>query len=184
MKRKKYLVHPSSQLKYIAMSVLPALVMGTFCIYFLIKSGELIFRIEKEKLLIETFSFNQTIQQLERTDDSKQIIGKIKGLQHELQALQNILKITYFDALKEWQATKIQVFVTLIIFLMLIGWISLLYSHRIAGPFYRIIRCIDMLAEGKDVALIQFRNPDEFKEVAAHLEKLRQSLKKKGMLKD
>ena len=59
-----------------------------------------------------------------------------------------------------------------------------MFSHRIAGPLYRIRTCVDMLAEGKNMAPIRLRKRDEFKELAASLENLRSALKDKGLLED
>ncbi len=46
-KRTTYFVHPSIQLKYMALSILPALVVSLFCIHLLINSAELVLNIEK-----------------------------------------------------------------------------------------------------------------------------------------
>ncbi len=67
--------------------------------------------------------------------------------------------------------------------LLFVGAISLLYSHRIAGPIIRLKNYIALFSEGKDVPNIQIRHYDEFKELADSLEKLRNNLKSKGVLK-
>ncbi len=89
----------------------------------------------------------------------------------------------YFGTLKLWAETKIVLFLFLAIAIFLVGFIALLFSHRIAGPIHRLRKLAEMLAEGKNVPPVKFRNYDEFKEVAAAFEKLRNSLKAKGMLK-
>jgi spore maturation protein SpmB len=43
-KRTKYFIHPSSQGAYIALSILPALIMSLYFTYFLISSGELVLK--------------------------------------------------------------------------------------------------------------------------------------------
>ena len=62
------------------------------------------------------------------------------------------------------------------------GPLSLVYSHRIAGTLYRIRRCVDMLAEGKNRCPIPLGKHDESKKLAASLDKLRAALKEKGFL--
>lgn len=66
--------------------------------------------------------------------------------------------------------------------LLLVGLLSLLYSHRIAGPLFRIISCVDMLVEGKDIPPIRLRDNDQFKDLAESLDKLRIHLKDAGLL--
>lgn len=181
--RRKYFIHPSSQLKYIAMSVLPALLTSVFCIYFLVRTGELALQAERAKLSVEITSFNSTIQELKTEQYPKPVIDKIQKLKKELISLNNILSVSYFDTLTEWNKTKALMFVGLFFILIFVGAISLLYSHRIAGPIVRLKNYIDLFSEGKDVPNIQIRHYDEFKELADSLENLRSSLKSKGILK-
>jgi methyl-accepting chemotaxis protein len=182
--RKKYFIHSSSQLKYIAMSILPAFLMSVFCTFFILKSGEYILEREKYKLFIEFSSFNQTIKSLDRDRQyTPEIKEKIRKLQGELRSVEDILTITYFDTIREWEKTKRTIFIVLPIVLFLLGVIALIYSHRFAGPVLRLRESLDMLAEGKDVSFFKFRSYDEFKELAASFERLRKSLKDKGVIK-
>ncbi|MFA5362438.1 MAG: hypothetical protein WC335_04225 [Candidatus Omnitrophota bacterium] len=182
--RMKYLIHSSSQLKYIAMSVLPAFLMSIFCTFFILKSGEYIIEREKYKLFIELSSFNRTIENLEKDKQyTPEVKEKIKKLQAELRSIEDILKVTYFDTLKEWEKTRISIFVVLPIVLLFLGGIALLYSHRVAGPLFRLRKSLDRLAEGKNVGAFKFRAYDEFKELAVSFERLRKSLKDKGVVK-
>ena len=182
IRRRRYFIHPSSQFKYIAMSVLPALVMSIFCIYFLIKTGELLLQKEKGKLTLQVSSIDETLRQLEKENYPKGAIEKIEILKKKLLIFKDILGIKYFAYLEEWAKTKMALLTVLAMVLVCVGIISLLFSHRIAGPIYRIRKSIDMLSEGKDIPPVQLRKYDEFKELAASLEKLRKILKEKGFL--
>lgn len=51
---------------------------------------------------------------------------------------------------------------------------GLLYSHRIAGPVYRIKNTIDEVLEGKSPAVIVLRKHDELKDLAMSLNRLLQ----------
>jgi len=183
IKRKRYFIHPSSQLKYIEMAVLPALVLSLFCIYFLIKNGEMFLAREKTQLSVEVSYLNNTIQQLNRENYPPETINKIEVLKKRLSNLAYNLEKEYFGNLKLWVETKMALFIFLAIVIFSAGFIALLFSHRIAGPIYRLKKLAEMLAEGKDIPPVKFRNYDEFKEVAEAFEKLRKSLKAKGMLK-
>ena len=183
MIRKHFFVHTSSQLKYIAMSVLPAFLMSVFCTFFVFKSGQFIIEREKYKLFIEISSFNQTIKDLENEHYTPETKEKIQKLQQELRSIQDVLKITYFDTIREWEKTKTIILIILPVVLVILGFIALIYSHRVAGPLLRLRKSMDMLAEGKDVQVFRFRDYDEFKELAISFERLRKSLKDKGILK-
>ena len=182
--RRKYFIHSSSQLKYIAMSVLPAFIMSIFCTFFVLKSGQYIIEREKYKLFIQISSFNQTIKNLEKDQQyTPEVKEKIKKLQVELRSIEDILKITYLDTIKEWEKTKLTIFIVLPLVLAILGFIALIYSHRVAGPLFRLRKSLDTLAEGKDVPSFKFRAYDEFKELAVSFERLRKSLKDKGAVK-
>jgi HAMP domain-containing protein len=181
-KRKKYLIHPSSQLKYIALSIMPALLMSLYCTYAMIQGGELVLRAAKEKPLVPVYSIRQTIVALETEGYTKDTATKVARLRSELNSLKGILETTYVDTLTQWNDTKRNILVVLFAVLLFVGLLSLLYSHRIAGPLFRIRTCVDALSQGKDIPPIRLRKHDEFKELAASLDKLRRNLKDKGLL--
>jgi sensor histidine kinase YesM len=61
-------------------------------------------------------------------------------------------------------------FVIPILFVM--AAVTIIFSHRIAGPIYRIERTLDELIEGQDVARIHLRRGDELKGLAGRMNKL------------
>ncbi len=77
---------------------------------------------------------------------------------------------------------KVAIFAGLFGVFVCTALLSLSYSHRIVGPLFRIRRYIDMLPEDIDVLPIQIRKHDEFRGLAASLEKLRRNLKNRGLL--
>lgn len=182
-KRRKYFIHPSSQLKYIAFSVLPALIMSLFCTYMLIQGGELVLEVAKEKPLIPVYAMKQMINTLEKDGYSKDTAPMAEKLKGQLDMLRNTLEAAYSDTLTQWDRIKRFIFVILFCILFLVGLLSLLYSHKIAGPLFRIKKSIDLLAEGKQIPPIRLRKHDEFKELAESLDKLRNNLDKRGLLK-
>jgi methyl-accepting chemotaxis protein len=180
--RKKYFIHPSSQFKYIGMTVLPALLMSVFCTYFLIYSGEIFLAREKNQLSSEVASINVTVRQLSIAKYPPEAISKVEVLQKKLTILGENLEIDYFKTMEKWAKTKMAVIFLLSVILVLAGTISLLFSHRIAGPLLRLTKSLDMLSQGKDIPPFHFRSYDEFKELAAAFDRLRKTLKDKGML--
>ncbi len=181
-RRVKYLIHPSSQLKYIALSMLATLVMSLFCTYFILENGESVLKAAKKKPLVPFYSIRQSIVSLEKDSCSNETSAKVAKLKNDVSSLKNTLEVSYIDTLYQWNQTKRLVFAVLFVFLLCAGSLSLIYSHRVVGPVYRIQKCIDMLCEGKDIPPVVFRKNDEFKSLADSLDTLRIHLKDKGWL--
>lgn len=182
IKRKHYFIHFSIQFKYMVMSILPALVMSIFCIYFLLKSGQIMLFKEKEMLSLQAASINKTLQEMGKEEYSKDTKQEIEVLKKKLLIFKENLDIKYFVTVEEWAKIKMALLAILALVLIGVGVMSLLYSHRIAGPLFRIKKSIDMLSECKNIPAVQVRKYDEFKELAGSLEKLRRVLKDRGFL--
>jgi HAMP domain-containing protein len=181
-KRRKYFVHPSSQFKYIAFSILPALIMSLACTYFLLKAGGLILQTQKEDHFVEISSITQAIYALETEGCPKDTVEELRRLINELLPMQTILAMTHFDTISKWEKTRLLIFAGLFSILLGVGILALFASHRIAGPLVRIRSCVDMLCEGRDIPPIKLRKHDEFQELAESLDKLRRRLKEGGLL--
>jgi sensor histidine kinase YesM len=181
-KRRKYFIHPSVQLKYIGMSILPALVIGVFCTHILITTGEFIVDKERQKVVQQISSMTQILQQLVEEDYPPEIIEKVLRLRKEMFSFQKVVKDPYENTLKEWNRARKLILGGVSLILLCTAIAALVYSHQIAGPLYRIKKYIDMLAEGQDIPPVKVRTHDEFKEVAESLDKLRERLKEKNVL--
>lgn len=68
--------------------------------------------------------------------------------------------------------------INLLVVAPFIVWISILYSHRIAGPLVRITRALKEIGEGNFDTNITLRKRDELKELAASINGMAASLKK------
>lgn len=180
--RKSYLLHPSSQLKYVEMTVVPALLMCVLCTSFLIRSGEVFLTKEKTQLAVEVAYLSDTTNSLEHQQYPADTLQKIEVLKKRLSIMRNNLEIQYLETVKQWNNTKVVLFLFAAIVILTAGCIALVFSHRIAGPLVRLRRVVEGLAEGKDAGMVKFRTYDEFKELAAAVEKLRKVLKEKGMV--
>jgi HAMP domain-containing protein len=181
MKRRQYFVHPSIQVKYLAVSILPALVLSVFCTHLLTTSGELMMRREKEVAFSNmAFFFQQTLTDLSHgrftKDDARR---KILELEREFFSYQRALNEAYYKGLRNWDSIKRLTLAAVFSVLVFVGILSMIYSHRTAGPTIRLRRYIEMLAEGKEIPKVVLREHDEFKEIAEALEKLRLSLQGK-----
>ena len=78
---------------------------------------------------------------------------------------------------------KHQVFFRLCLFtlpvLFVIVAFSIVFSHRIAGPLYRIEKTLDDFIAGKEVEPIRLRRGDELKELASKINQVIEKNKKK-----
>jgi signal transduction histidine kinase len=66
-----------------------------------------------------------------------------------------------------------------VIFVIVIG--SIIFTHRIAGPLYRLEKTLDDLIAGKDVDIIRLRKKDEFQGLTQKLNELIRIIKKSGI---
>ncbi len=172
-RRRTYLVNKSSQLTYVAFSVLPALVMSAFCIYFLFDNGELILKDSREKPMVPIYELQQSVAALDVDNNSPELKAEIKALKGELVLLTNNLESGYEEIIYRWNSTQKTLYLVMVSVLICVGFWSFIYSHRIAGPLYRIKKNIDELARGEDIPPVILRKNDEFQELGASLENLR-----------
>jgi methyl-accepting chemotaxis protein len=73
--------------------------------------------------------------------------------------------------------------VNLILILPPIFWISLRYSHRIAGPLPKIYSALKEIRDGNFDVNLTLRKNDELNELAILINELAKSLKEKGTTK-
>ena len=121
-RRRRYLIHPSSQFRYILMSVLPALIMTIFCTFFLIKSGEVIIRMEKERATQDIGSLNQTITQFKNAQSFTTEIKTLEILKKQLDILEENMKIRHFMYREQWAKAKIQMLAVLFIIMIIVRY--------------------------------------------------------------
>ncbi len=173
IRRRNYLINKSNQLTYVAFSVLPALVMTIFCVYFIFDNGELILKDSREKPMVPIYELQQSVGSLETDGCSPELVAEVQSIKSELVSLTKSLESGYEETIYRWNLTKRVLYLVMTSVLLCVGLWALIYSHRIAGPLYRIQKNIDEMARGEDIPPISLRKNDEFKDLAASLEKLR-----------
>jgi len=181
--RKRYFVNFSIQFKYIMMSVLPVLLISLFCIFFVVQSGELLVEKQKSKIFEEFSSIDKTLKRMQSVNLPKDVNNQLEIFSKRLSILQEELNIQYYNLVEEWAKTRMKILAVLFLGIFFVGIISLIYSHRIAGPIYRLKKAIEALQDGKEIGCIKLRPGDEFQDLADSLEKLRVILKSQGYLK-
>ncbi len=181
-RRRKYFVQPSTQLRFIATTMLATLSMSLFCTYFLNRGSEFVVEEGREKSIGPISSMSQIIMSLEKESHPKDTAAKVTSLKNELHSLKEIMETQYADTVEQWNQAERIILAVLFCFLLCTGLLVLMYSHRIAGPMVRIRTALEMLCEGKDIPPVRLRKHDEFKEVAGALDKLRTKLVERGFL--
>ena len=181
--RKRYFVNFSIQFKYIMMSVLPVLLMSLFCIYFISQSGELLVEKQKSKIVEEFSSIDKTLKQMQAVNLPKDVNNKLEIFSKKLSILQEELNIQYYNLVEKWAKIRMKLLIVLSLGILFVCIISLIYSHRIAGPIYRLKKAIEAMQNGKEIGHIKLRPGDEFQDLADSVEKLRVILKNQGYLK-
>jgi methyl-accepting chemotaxis protein len=86
----------------------------------------------------------------------------------------------YFDFLEEQKSALSMVYfgVSAVAFLLMMG-LGVLYSHRIAGPLYRLNNHMKAIADGADAAPVNFRQRDQFQELAESFNAMIAKLRKR-----
>jgi hypothetical protein len=176
-RRRTYLVHKSSQLSYVAFSVLPAVVMTLFCMSFIFTKGEMVLKDSNEKPMVAIYELQQSMAGLEMDHCSAELQVEVQAMKGDLLSLTNCLEAGYEDTIHRWSASKRILYLVLLGVLMCVGLWAFIFSHRIAGPLYRIQKNIDEMARGEEIPPVKLRKNDEFQELGASLEALRLKIK-------
>jgi len=160
------------------MSILPALILTIFCVYFLVSVARFTLQNQKESLVRELTAYEELIKQAEGRRLPRPIIKHVNKLRSQMESTKKVFRNSYLETINEWNKAKILILVVFPLILLCIGILALVYSHRITGSIHRLTMYIDMLTEGKDIPSIKIRKEDEFQEIKESLEKLRKKLAK------
>lgn len=179
IKRKNYFISPSIQIKYILMSVLPASVIGIYATFFLFKSSELLLLKEERRLSAEISGYICNVSTVTKDMPSLEARRKMVRFLENLYSLQNDSQKRYLYNIKFLNEVKNALLFGEALIFVCVGILALVYSHRIAGPMFRISKYLEMMIEGREIPPVKVRYYDEFKEVAELLDKLRAILKEK-----
>jgi len=112
-RRRHYFIHPSSQVKYIEMAVIPALVLSFICSFFLITSGDIFLMKEKAHLFGEIASLNEVLHHVSASESAGNTEATAALLEQRIALLQNNLELEYFATEQQWVKTKMLLFVLL-----------------------------------------------------------------------
>ena len=175
IRRKKFWIHPACQSKYIALSVLPALILSLFCTFLLLHTGEETLKGITKNITHGVGSISLNIYRLE-TDKINLPAEEMQSLKENLSSLKASLDENHFEALQSWRRTKLLVLTASLLVICVAAVLALFHSHRVAGPTIRLRSCMESLARGENIPPVRLRAGDQFTDLAEALETLRISL--------
>ena len=175
-RRLRLFVHASSQGRYLALSVFPVVLMTLLCGIFIFGSVEQLLMNSNERPMVPVAKVQRSANYIAHSDMSGASADRVAALNTELQDVQRTLEAGHRETLVRWNRIKISIYLALFVGLFASTTLTLIYSHRTVGPLIRIRNNITDMAEGRQIPPVRLRKHDEFKDLAASLEQLRQRL--------
>ena len=177
-RRSHFFIHASSQSKVIALSVIPALLMAVYSLYVvyvgtwpvIVASVETPrVSVMEARALLATYRSPEYAGAMTRGAMLRQLDAQLADMDQQLAD-------GHESMIAAWGAARLRITMALFAALFLVGTLSVLTSHRLVGPLTRIRNNLNSLAAGESIPPVHLRKHDEFKDLAAALEALRQRL--------
>lgn len=171
-KRKRYLVNWKFQLKFSLMLILPVLILGIIIILVISNISKSVITTQRQQLMTQIASLEQSSDELEKASFEKKTSANLKNNIRNLKTFSHdIMNINSFT-LRQLNGIVINGILIFTVGLLLFGT---LYSHRIAGPIYRIEGILKNMADDFKIPF-NFRSTDEFHEFFLALDGLRKRI--------
>jgi len=171
--RKRYIINWKFQLRYIVFMIFPMVFLGLFAVTIGFRVSFEMVNTQRQQLMVMISSLEESLKELQVYSVNKIAVDKavntIRGLKNFSQDLISINSL---------QLKRVTNMVAFAMFVVIAGAVLLgiFFSHRIAGPIFRLKRCIRELGTNVLSTPIRVRHTDEFQDLASCLENLRQSL--------
>lgn len=168
--RKSYIVNWRFQLKYSILAVLPLLILGFLIIGMVFNISKGLIVSQKQQLMTQLALLEQSLNFLDKTDTDKRVIGELRKNVKSLKSFsQDLIKLNTF----QWGSLNRVALKGLAVFTVggILLW--LVFSHRVAGPIYRVQKILDEWRHNRVVPPIKVRPTDEFQELFAGIEDIR-----------
>jgi len=168
--RKTYIVNWKFQLKYSILAVLPLLILGFLIIGMVFNISKGLIVSQKQQLMTQLALLEQSLNFLDRTDTDKRVIGELRKNVKSLKSFsQDLIKLNTF----QWASLNRVAIKGVAVFTIggILLW--LVFSHRVAGPIYRVQRILHDWRHNHAVPPIKVRPTDEFQDLFAGIEEIR-----------
>jgi len=170
--RKKYLVNWGFQLKFALMLILPVLILGSIVIFSVFNISRSILVAHRQQLMTQIGSLERCCEELDYAYIGSKSTAGLKSSIHNLKFFSRDLINTNAFTLGRLNGMVMKAMLIFALGLLILG---IFYSHRIAGPIYRIERSLKNAADCLKVPL-GARSTDEFRGFFGSLENMRRLL--------
>ena len=171
MKRRRFIVNWKFQLQYSFILILPVLILGLCVIASIFNISRSIIITQRQQLMTQIASLERSSGEIDRAFDGKAGVD-LKNNVHNLKSFsRDLINVNSF-AMLQLRSIAVKGVLVFIIGLLLFG---IFYSHRIAGPIFRVQRFLETLDKDLNLSL-KARNTDEFQDFFVALDKLRKQI--------
>lgn len=172
-KRKRYLVNWKFQLKFSLMLILPVLILGIIIILVISNISKSVIITQRQQLMTQIASLEQSSDELEKIPLERKLSVNLKNNVRNLKTFSHDLMNINSFTLRQLNGIVVNSILIFTIGLLLFG---IFYSHRIAGPIYRIEHALKNMADDFKMPLFKSRSTDEFREFFSRLDGLRKHI--------
>ena len=171
--RKIYIINWRFQLRYITFMIIPIVLLGLFAVTIGFRVSYEIIASQRQQLMVMISNLEVALRDIEGYLTNKVALEK---------AVVGITNLKFFSqdlvTMNMMEVKRLTAMAALAMFIIIVGAsiMGVFFSHRIAGPIFRLERCIREMSTKNIMTPIRVRANDEFQELAAYLEQLRKSL--------
>jgi len=172
-RRRRYIINWRFQLRYIIFTIIPIILLGIFAATIGFKVAYEMASTQRQQLMILISSLEGSLKDIQEFLLDKAVLEKaVSNLKNLKSFSQDLITI---NMLEMKRLTNLVIFA---MFTIIVGAIILgvFFSHRIAGPLFRLQRHIREMSERIITSPIRIRSTDEFQGLASSLEELRKSI--------
>ena len=171
--RRRYIINWRFQMRYILFTVVPIVLLGLFAVIIGFRVAYEMANTQRQQLMVMISSLEGSLKDIEHFLSDKSVLDKaVNSIKNLKSFSQDLITL---NMLQMKRLTNMVMFAVFIV-VMGAGFLGVFFSHRIAGPIFRLQRHIHEMSEKLVTSPIKIRSRDEFQELAASLEQLRKSL--------
>lgn len=171
MKRRRFIVNWKFQLQYSFVLILPVLILGLCVIASIFNISRSIIITQRQQLMTQIASLERSSGEIDRAFEGKAGVDLKNNVQNLKSFSHDLMNVNSF-AMLQLRSIAVKGILVFIIGLLLFG---IFYSHRIAGPIFRVQRFLEALDRDLNLSL-KARNTDEFQDFFVALDKLRRQI--------
>ena len=171
--RKRLIVDWRIQLRYALTLVVPAAILGGLLFWSVHKLGNDLITCNDQKIILQKSTLLDMHRNITETDMEDEHKGKLLKQLHYLQRYSNNLRMYNFG---QWKALSRILFWGYMIVILGTAYIILAFSNRIFGPFKRLKKNLNIMANGDLSQKLTTRKTDELHDIFNAIEAVRHNI--------